>query len=178
MRKMLLIAGCLLLSTAAFAGRPNPSDYPLRVHIFGLNGTQHYHGQSLDQVDGDGRANLYEGGDPRGFDFRYVCGDRLRVSPGFETYMARWKKSGQTLEILLPVFGKPNAVESCELKVLVKDSAYIRRNGLLGEEPVAAFKDWMVRHKYDPEHGLNEPLNLQQAQQTDVPSTAVAPKTQ
>ena len=84
MRKAFLIAGCLSISIAASAGKPNVADFPLRVHIFGLNGTAHYYARSLDSVDGEGRANLYENGEPRGFDFSYDCADRLRVSPGFE----------------------------------------------------------------------------------------------
>ncbi len=169
-----MIAGCLLFSAACFGGKPNPADFPLRVHIFGFNGTTHYYGRALDSVDGEGRANLYENGDPKGFDFSYNCAARLRVSPGFETYMARWKKPGQTLEILLPEFGKPNTEESCELKVLLKDTAYVRRNGLLGEEPAALFKDWMVKHKYDPEHGLSDPVRLQQEQPNVVQPAAGA----
>ena len=161
MKKAFLIAGCLLSFAAAVTAKPNAADFPLRVHIFGFNGSQHYSGGSLNWVEGEGRANLYENSEPKGFDFSYRCGERLRVSPGFETYMARWKKPGQTLEILLPVFGKPNSADSCELKVLMKDTTYIRRNGLLGEEPAAVFKEWMVKHNYDPEHGLNEPVGLQ-----------------
>jgi hypothetical protein len=164
MRKVFVIAGCLLSLAVVVAAKPNAADYPLRVHIFAFNGSQHFSGGVLNFVDGDGRANLYENSEPKGFDFSYRCSERLRVSPGFETYMARWKKAGQTLEILLPVFGKPNAADSCELKVLMKDTTYIRRNGLLGEEPAAVFKDWMVKHNYDPEHGLNEPAGLQQTQ--------------
>lgn len=170
------LAGCWLFSTVTLARKANAADFPLRVHIFEFNGHSHYYGRSLDEVDGEGRANLYENGVPRGFDFSYRCSDRLRVSPGFETYIARWKKPGQTLEILLPVFGKPGTGESCELKVLMKDTAYFRHNGLLGEEPASVFKEWMVKHKYDPEHGLNEPEKLQssllpEARPAPVPAT-------
>jgi len=169
MKKAFLIVGCLLSCTVTVAAKPNAADFPLRVHIFAFNGSQHYSGGSLNWVEGEGRANLYENSEPKGFDFSYRCGERLRVSPGFETYMARWKKPGQTLEILLPVFGKPNAADSCELKVLMKDTTYIRRNnGLLAEEPASAFKDWMVKHNYDPEHGLNEPVGIQGSQTNAV----------
>jgi len=95
--------------------------------------------------------------EPRGFDFSYHCGERLMVSHGYETYPARWKKPGQTLEILQPVFGKPGAFESCELKVEMKESAYYKHNGLLNEEPAAVFKAWMEKRQYDPEHGKTEP---------------------
>jgi hypothetical protein len=155
-----VLAACLLLSTAALAGGHNAADYPLRVHVFQFNSHSHYYNNPrvLDFVDGEGRANLYENGEPRGFDFSYRCGERLMVSPGFETYMARWKKPGKELEILEPQFGKPGATDSCELKVDMKDTVYYRHNGGLDEEPPAVFKTWMDRHRYDPEHGKNEPV--------------------
>lgn len=153
-----VLAGCLLLSTAALAGGHNAADYPLRVHIFNFNSHSHYYERSVEYVDGEGRANLYENGEPRGFDFSYRCGERLRGSAGFETYMARWKKPGRALEILEPRFGNPGAMDSCELKVDMKDTVYYRHNGGLDEEPAAVFKKWMDKHQYDPEHGKNEPV--------------------
>jgi hypothetical protein len=154
------LAGCLLFSAAALAGGHNPADYPLRVHIFQFNSHSHYYQRSLEMVDGEGRANLYENGEPRGFDFSYRCGERLMFSPGYETYPARWKKQGQSLEILEPQFGKPGATESCELKVEMKDTAYFRHNGGLDEEPATKFKEWMDKHQYDPEHDKNEPVAM------------------
>jgi hypothetical protein len=155
------LAFCLLFSTAALAGGYKLADYPLRVHIYSHNSHSHYYSptRSLDVVDGEGRANLFENGAPLGFEFSYRCGERLRNSDGFETYMARWKKPGRTLEILLPVLGKPNAADSCELKVEMKDGiAYRRHNGQMIEEPAAEFKEWMEKHQYDPEHGKNVPV--------------------
>jgi hypothetical protein len=150
---------CLLFSTVALAGH-NPGDYPLRVHIFSFNAHSHYAYRVLDAVDGEGRANLYEKGEPLGFDFAYHCGVRLRASAGYETYLARWKKPGRQLEILMPELGgKPGAMESCALDVAMKDVAYTRHNGLLSEEPAAKFKEWMDAHQYDPEHGKNEPVS-------------------
>jgi hypothetical protein len=149
---------CCAVSIAVQAAGHNMADYPLRVHIFQFNGHSHYADRKLDRVDGEGRADLFENGQPRGFDFSYLCNLRLMASPGFETYPARWKKRGQTLEILQPVMGKPGAFESCEMKVSLKaDTAYFRHNGGLDEEPASAFKEWMAKHKYDPEHGLNIP---------------------
>ena len=157
---LIALAACLLLSTSAMAGTLNSADYPLRVHIFQHNGHSHYyhHTESLDEVDGEGRANLYENSLPHGFDFGYRCGERLMNSVGYETYFARWKKPGKTLEILLPVMGKPGAADACELKVEMKNIAYHRHDGAVEEEPEAAFKDWMDKHKYDPEKGLIEPV--------------------
>src|SRR5580698_7191217 len=142
------LACCFLASATAYAGKATAADFPLRVHIFSYNGHSHYYYHSLDMVDGEGRANLFENGEPRGFEFSYQCEDRLRVSSGYETYMARWKKPGRVLEILLPQFGKPGAEDGCELKVLMKDTAFFKHNGLLGEEPAADFKAWRVKHDY------------------------------
>jgi len=91
------IAACLLVATAAWAGKWSAADYPLRVHIFQFNSHSHYYRPggaiygSLENVDGEGRANLYENAQPKGFDFGYNCGTRIMVSPGFETYIARWQ---------------------------------------------------------------------------------------
>jgi hypothetical protein len=164
----------ILFSTVAFAGKWTAADFPLRVHIFEHNSHSHYYHQSLDAVDGEGRANLYENGQPRGLDFGYRCGDRLRNSVGYETYMARWKKPERQLEILLPELGgKPGQMEVCELQVTMKDSAYYKHQGLLNEEPQEKFKAWMAKHQYDPEHGLNEPVKLEP--EPAAPATAASP---
>ena len=147
-----------LFSTTALAR--DAADYRLRVHIFQHNSHSHYYHQVLDAVDGEGRANLFENGEPRGFDDSYRCGERLRNSPGFETYLARWKKPDQTLEVLLPKMGKPGAMESCELHVEMKDFAYYRHDGIVETEPVTEFKQWMEKHQYDPEHDKNEPVGV------------------
>ena len=95
-------------------------------------------------------------------------------SVGYETYFARWKKPGKSLEVLLPVMGKPGAAETCELKVEMKNVAYYRHNGAIEEEPEAAFKDWMDKHQYDPEKGFIEPVHTAAAPTRDG-TTGTAP---
>lgn len=159
MRRVLLcglsvFAACALLSTAVLAASHNPADYPLRVHIFQHNSVSHYYDRSLEAVDGEGRANLYENGEPHGFDFRYHCDSRLMNSLGYETYLARWKKPGKEMQILLPAMGGV-----CDFKVDVKPSvAYRKHKGVVSEVPAAEFKAWMVKHQYDPEHDKNIPV--------------------
>jgi hypothetical protein len=152
-----------LLSTVVLAGSHNPADYPLRVHIFSHNSYSHYWGpggiRTLNEVDGEGRANLYENGEPKGMDFRYNCDSRIMNSAGYETYMAKWKKPGVELQILMPAGGG-----KCDLHVDVKPNVvYVRRNGSLNEESAVKFKQWMVKHEYDPEHGKDLPVFPQQA---------------
>ncbi|MBV9759185.1 MAG: hypothetical protein JO340_01360 [Acidobacteriaceae bacterium] len=150
----------LAVVASAPAGNVNVADFPLRVHLFQVSQHSHYYRGQMDFVDGEGRANLYENSEARGFDYSFRCGERLMTSSGFETYLARWKKPGRELELVLPVMGNPNAAKSCSLKVELKNSVYLRHNGSLEQEPVAAYKAWMEKHQYDPEHGRNEPVNL------------------
>jgi len=166
-----LSAVLILLSPLAIAGH-NPADYPLRVHIFSHNAHSHYTGPGrvLEFADGEGTANLYENGEPRGFEYSYRCDNRLANSPGFETFPARWKKKDQSLELLLPVMGKPGEGWTCVLKVGMKDDmAFYRHNGGLDIEPSSVFKQWMEKHEYDPEHGKSQPV-------FNNPQEAAAPK--
>jgi hypothetical protein len=166
LRHLTVGAGCLMLIVSAQAAKFNPADYPLRVHIIERNGTRHYHGMggglsTMDGVDGLGQGNLFENGQPRGFDFNYDCRQPITPQSAYETFFARWKKQDRELEIVMPVMGgNPGDMNSCDLKVAMKpDTVYFFRNGGLAEESVAEFKAWMTKHQYDPEHGKNEPVN-------------------
>ena len=150
-------AACLMLATDMLAGGRSAADYPLRVHIFQVSQHSHYRERLLDRVDGEGRANLFENSQPQGFDFSFLCAERVMTSSGHETYPARWKKANKDIEILLPVMGKPGSMSPCDLKVDLKDFAYYKHGGTVEAEPVAAYKAWMDEHQYDPEHGKNEP---------------------
>lgn len=153
--------GCLLVSAGVvLAESKNVADYPLRVHIFARDQTTFYHNRMLDDSRGEGRANVFEGGQPHGVDFSYDCSEKVRSSFGYETYPAKWKKPNQELVVLMPVFGKTGSYFTCNLKTDVKDFAYMQHDGRMSSEPVAAFKDWMVRHEYDPEHGKEMPVKL------------------
>jgi hypothetical protein len=153
----------VVLFPASGLASHNPADYPLRVHIFNHNGVSHYWGpggaRSLEDVDGEGRANLYENSQPRAFDFHYECEERLMNSVGYETLPARWKKPNLELEVLNPISGK-----TCKFHVAMRDGiAYHFHDGKFGEEPAERFKAWMGKYQYDPEHGKNEPVRPAEA---------------
>jgi hypothetical protein len=156
-RSLVALAAVLALSPSLRAESHNPTDYPLRIHIYGRNQTTFYQMRQTDEAKGEGRANLYEGGEPKGIDFQFDCDHRLQVSSGFETFPAKWKKPGQELVILQPEFGKPGSYDTCRFKVMVKDFVYVMHNGALASEPQSVFKQWMTKHEYDPEHGKNAP---------------------
>ena len=157
-----LLANSVFLPSAHAESR-NPADYPLRVHIFRRSETTFYHMRQTEEAKGEGRANLFEGGEPKGIDFEFECSEKLQTSSGYETFPAKWKRPGQELVILQPQFGKPNSYDTCKLKVQLKGFAYFSRNGNLNSEPTADFKHWMLAHDYNPEHGKETPSASRQA---------------
>ncbi len=173
MRVSHLISCCLLIATATVhAESKNPADYPLRVHIFTHNQTTFYHMRNAEESKGEGRANLFANGDVRGVDFTYDCSEKVKVSFGYETYPAKWKKPNQELVVLMPVFGKAGSYFTCNFKTDVKDYAYVTHDGKMGSEPPAQFKAWMVKHDYDPEHGKNVPVKLETQPAAAAPASA------
>jgi hypothetical protein len=170
MRRFLLLAlsvvmGCLAFTPEAMAGGPDPEDYPLRVLIFHYSARSRHGRESKsfsevpDYVDGEGVADVFENGTPESFLFTYSCMDALRASTGYMTLPARWKKRGKTVEILLPEAGKPWNNVACELRTEMRDGlAFYWKDGKMLEEASATFKDWMVKHQYDPEKGKDEPV--------------------
>jgi hypothetical protein len=178
MRRSILFAICALMASGAaiHAESRNPADYPLRIHIFRRSETTFYHNRQAEEAKGEGRANLFEGGEPKGLDFQFECDKKLETSSGYETFPAKWKKPGQELIILQPDFGK-TSYNSCRLKVLVKDFAYISHDGNLSTEPVDTFRQWMIKHEYDPEHGKDTPTRSAPSATAAVgtPTTATAP---
>jgi hypothetical protein len=169
--RLIFPAVCLsLLSSPAVlhADSKNPADYPLRLHIYGRNQTTFYEHRYADEAKGEGRANLFENGEARGVDFTFDCSEKVRANFGYETYPAKWKKPGQEITVLMPVFGKTGTYFTCNFKTDVKNFAYNSHDGKIGEESVDKYKEWMMRVNYDPEHGKDVP-------QKPAPSPAAPP---
>ena len=159
---LLTLSGLLALSCAsASAQGKNPADYPLRVHVFSRTETTFYHNRYPDEAKGEGRLNLFANGEVHGVDFSFDCPEKLKDSFGYETYPAKWKKQDKELSVLLPVFGKSGSYFTCTLKTDVKSFAYTQHDGRMSSEPSEAFKAWMVKHEYDPEHGKDSPTKAE-----------------
>jgi len=84
---LVAVAGFLALSTAVQAGGPDPADYPLRVHVLKSTSQSRHSRESKsfsdtpDYIDGQGVADLFEGGEPQGFEFSYSCIGGCRPQP-------------------------------------------------------------------------------------------------
>ena len=175
-RLLYLCAVLLLLSgPAARAESKNVADYPLRVHILSRSETTFYRNSIEDEAKGEGRANLFENADVHGLDFTYACDHQIKPSFGDETYAAKWKKPGQQLTLLLPVFGKRNEYFTCTLITEVQTYIYgSASNGRLVALPAEKLKAWMVAHDYDPVHGKYQPLQQKSAQPPIPPASPAA----
>jgi hypothetical protein len=174
-RSAITFAALTLFPSFATASH-KPADYPLRVHIYRRVVHSHRYRGLVTYVEGDGRANLFENGAPTGLDFTYLCGERFMTSSGFETYPARWKKPGESLVLLMHEIGS-SSTDTCELKVDVKSFVYVSREGTLMTESPEVLKTWMIRHQYDPEHGLNTPTNLRSYPEANVAPAPIAEPT-
>jgi hypothetical protein len=159
------VAGCLAVSSVALASRPDPVDYPLRVHILRFTSQPRHtrEAKSLsdtpDYIDGLGVADLFENGEPSGFQFSYSCMGGLKASGGYANYPARWKEKGKTLEILQPETGKPWNLKTCDLQAEMRPGlAFYWKNGGVAEEPAGVLKAWMAEHQYDPEKDKDQPI--------------------
>jgi len=157
------VALLLLSAPALNADSKNIADYKLRIRIYSKNSTTFYHDRVEEESKGEGRGDIFEGDDVHGVDFNFACDEKFKASFGYETYPARWKKPGQVLTVLLPIFGKTNAYFTCNFNTDVKDFVYNRHNGKMSSEPEAKYKLWMAKYNYDPVHGKDTPTKVDPA---------------
>jgi hypothetical protein len=169
------VAVLLFSAPVMKADSKNIADYKLRIRVYSKDSTTFYHDRIEEESKGEGRGNLFEGDDVHGVDFNFACDEKFKASFGYETYPARWKKPGQVLTVLLPIFGKSNAYFTCNFNTDVKDFVYKRTNGRMGSEPEAKYKLWMAKHDYDPVHGKNAPTQLTPADAEAEPQPATPP---
>jgi hypothetical protein len=164
MKRKFLVAALVALSV--FFGAPsvasakrNLADYSLRVYIYGTHWNQDRWGYHA-----FGRANLFDDkGVPRGVEFTYDCSEHMMASEGNEAYPAKWKKPGQSVEVVFGEIGAaPDSLHACEMKISEKSFVFYRQAGVVGTESA---QDFMAHHKDQmPAIGASKP--------GDVPSSA------
>ena len=135
------------------------SDYPMRLHIYQTHWNHNQFGYHA-----FGRANLFdEQGVPHGVEFTYDCEDHLMASTANEAYPAKWKKHGQSIDVVFGEIGaNPNSFHDCEFKVSQEQFVYFSDRGGMGTESA---EDFMAKHK-------REAPSVGPATQADVPASA------
>ncbi|HUO13731.1 MAG TPA: hypothetical protein VMX38_01995 [Verrucomicrobiae bacterium] len=122
MRKLTTLALGLvfLLPTPLVAGK-NLAEYQLQIHIL----ESHWHRHRDGSLDGWGRGDINDGASVHGFDFTYESGAPFHKTVGDDHYLAKWKKTGLKLEMLVGEIGAPDRYVSYELKTSVRDEVYV-----------------------------------------------------
>jgi hypothetical protein len=152
----------LVCVPAILLAKRSLTDYPMRLHIYQTNWSHNgsgYHGY--------GRANLFdEQGAPHGVEYTYECDDHLMASNGNEAYPAKWKKQGQSVEVIFGEIGqKPDQFHACEFKRALKSFVFFRHNG---ELDTGTAEEFMAKHS-------NQTPSTGPAAATDVPVSANPP---
>jgi hypothetical protein len=117
------------------------SSDPCSLHADSIGGNLLDISNTIRVFSGAGRADLVSPPDgTQGFTFRYSDCARVRVLPGFQSLPARWKKPGQTLQVLVPSDDIPDAhgrtlpPVRCTFSVSLHPFVYLLlRNGTLIE---------------------------------------------
>jgi len=126
MRRLALTLS-LLFPLTLLAGK-NPSDYPLRIQVIESHWNRPINNvdRRFGGVEGWGRGNIREGESVHGFDFSYTSAEPFHRTVGDGHYLAKWKKQGLRMELLVGEIGTADKFQSYELKTTVREDVYVR----------------------------------------------------
>ena len=126
MRRLALTLS-LLFPLTLHAGK-NPSDYPLRIQVIESHWNRPINNvdRRFGGVEGWGRGNIREGESVHGFDFSYTSAEPFHRTVGDGHYLAKWKKQGLRMELLVGEIGTAVKFQSYELKTTVREDVYVR----------------------------------------------------
>jgi hypothetical protein len=111
-RAALAVITLFLFSTFLLAGK-NLADYPLQIQVI----QSHWHRH--------GRGDLIDGPTIRVFDFSYTSSEPFHRTVGKAHYLAKWKKEGLKLELLVGVIGMPDKYNTYDVKTSMRDDVYV-----------------------------------------------------
>jgi hypothetical protein len=123
----LSLLGLPVLALAA----KNPADYQLKVQV--VRQMWGVHNVRYAQYKATGSGNIIDGSAIHAFDFKYDCSVGLARTPQNQSYLAKWKKTGSRLELLIPVIGKEGKYQTCELETSLHYGVYVYRQGGVAE---------------------------------------------
>jgi hypothetical protein len=118
-RVALALSFALMFSISLLAGK-NLTDYPLQIQVI----ESHWH-RHRGTVDGYGRGDIIDGQTIRAFDFSYTSSEPFHRTVGDAHYLAKWKKDGLRLELLVGVIGAPDKYDTYDLKTSMRDDVYV-----------------------------------------------------
>jgi hypothetical protein len=117
-----------LLSPLTLVAGKNPADYPLRIQVIESHWNRPLNNvdRRFGGVDGWGRGNIKDGDSLHGFDFSYSAAEPFHRTVGGGRYLAKWKKEGTRMELIVGEIGAPDKFLTFDLKTTVRDDVYVR----------------------------------------------------
>lgn|SRR5579863_516419 len=121
------LAVVFLFPLALMAGK-NPADYPLQIQVIESHWNRPLNNMDrrFGGVDGWGRGNIKDGDSVRGFDFSYSAAEPFHRTVGGGRYLAKWKKEGTRMELIIGEIGAPDKFLRFDLKTTVRGDVYVR----------------------------------------------------
>jgi len=125
--RRLVLAVSLLFPLTLLAGK-NLSDYPLQIQVIESHWNRPTNNvdRRFGGVEGWGRGDIKDGDSVHGFDFSYTSVEPFHRTVGDGHYLAKWKKEGLTMELLVGEIGAPDKFQTYDLKTTVRDEVYVR----------------------------------------------------
>lgn len=120
MRKLALVLSIFILLPAVSRAGKNLADYPLQIQVI----ESHWH-RYRGGVDGYGRGDVKDGESTRAFDFTYSATEPFHRTVGDTHYLAKWKKDGLKMELLVGEIGSPDKYVTFDLKTTLRDDVYV-----------------------------------------------------
>lgn len=117
----------LMFPLTLFAGK-NLADYPLQIQVIESHWNRPLNNvdRRFGGVEGWGRGNIKDGDSIHGFDFTYTAAEPFHRTTGDGHYLAKWKKDGLKMELLVGEIGAPDKFQTYDLKTTVRDDVYVR----------------------------------------------------
>jgi hypothetical protein len=125
--RRLALALSLLFPLTLIAGK-NLADYPLQIQVIESHWNRPVNNvdRRFGGVEGWGRGDIKDGDSVHGFDFSYASAEPFHRTVGDGHYLAKWKKDGLRMELLVGEIGSPDKFQTYDLKTTVLDDVYVR----------------------------------------------------
>jgi hypothetical protein len=128
MRRLALAVSLPFVFSVVLFASKDLADYPLQIQVIESHWNRPTNpvDRRYGTVDGWGRGDIKDGDSVHGFDFTYTSTEPFHRTIGDARYLAKWKKEGLKMELLVGEIGSPDKFHSYDLKTSVRDDVYVR----------------------------------------------------
>ena len=145
MRRFILAVSVTVLFAITLLTAKDLADYPLQIQVIESHWNRPVSpvDRRFGTVDGWGRGNIKDGDSVHGFDFSYSSVEPFHRTVGDARYLAKWKKDGLKMELIVGEIGAPDKYRTYDLKTSVREDVYVR-----GSDGAVAVSQQEFKDKY------------------------------